>query len=114
MKLPEVVHPRMADLDYPASWLKAFFLGFGLDLAPLDMGRIAKILHALSDLLAEITSVGAKILLNRLGRLLDLRQEDWIDLRRVVLVRPCDDDRQRDATPVYENMPLASIFPPCP
>ena len=70
-------------------------------MRPFTWGVVAEVLHAFPDLLAEIASVGAKIFLDSLRRHLNLRPEDRIDLRRVVLVRPGDDDRQRDATPVH-------------
>ena len=116
-QLAKAVEPAMAHLDHPSSRLL-----FGV--APLDVRLRASIDHVrdvamvqddLHCRFASIACVGTQVLVAPLWRCLATDHDGLkhrIDLGDIVLIGPGHDDRQRDATPVHQQMSLAPIFFP--
>ncbi len=112
----------MTHLDNPAScsifWVMRFFRFF---FSPGSyMGNVAMSTDDLLSRFTRISGIGAQV-----GMDLSLCCLDGIDrnhagiqdgfkLADIVTVRPGDDERQRDPTLVYQQMPLAPLFFPDP
>lgn len=116
-QLAKAVEPAVAYLDHPSS---RFLLG----VAPFDVRLPASIYHVRDiamvqdDLHCRFTSVacvGTQVLAAPLWRCLAFDHDGLkhrIDLGNVVLIGPGHDDRQRDTTPVHQQMSLAPLFSP--
>ena len=113
------VESTVADLDHPAARFPARLplLGVGF-LAPVyDVRDVAVPFDDPQQLGAAITRIGAQVLAAALGghRALDRDfLEDLLQPLAVMHVRRGHDDRQRDATPVHQQVTLAPIFFPGP
>jgi hypothetical protein len=118
-KLAEAVEPAMADLNDPAARLLC-------GVAPLvssffaaadNMRDVAVRLDDLQGVTAAIAGIGAQMLAATDARRLALDDDGFqhcVELGDVMLVRSGHDDRQRDATPVHQQMALAPLFFPDP
>ena len=116
-QLAKSVEPAVTHLDHPSSRLP-------LGVAPFDVRLLASVGHVrnvamvqddLHGRFASIASVGTQVLVASLWRCLALDHDGLkyrIDLGDVMLIGPGHDDRQRDATPVHQQMSLASLFSP--
>lgn len=118
-QLAKSVEPTVAHLDHPSSRLL-------LRIAPFDVRLLAAVNHVrnvamvqddLHGRFASVASVGTQVFVASLWRCLALDHDGLkhgIDLGNVVLIGPGHDDRQRDTTPVHQQMSLASLFFPDP
>ena len=118
-QLAEAVEPTVADLDHPSTSLLPGLPLLGLSLlAPVyDVGNVAMRFHDADGLGAAEAGVGTQVLAaphRRLRALDDDGAEHLIDALGVIDVGPGHDDRQGDATPVHQQVPLAPIFFPDP
>ena len=113
------VEPAMAGLHHPAAGLlfrvSLFLLRFALSADHMrDVPLRQDDRHRL---LAPVTSIGAQVLgaaLLGIGALDDDGIKHRLDLRDIVRVGAGDHQRQRDATPVHQQVTLAPIFFPDP
>lgn len=118
-ELAEAIEPTVADLNDPAPcflpWVSPLVVGF---LASInDMRNVVMFRNDLCGGFAAIARISAQMLAAPQRRCLALDRDGLqhrIKLGDVVLICPCHDDRQRDATPVHQQMALASIFSPDP
>ena len=115
----ETVEPAMANLNNPALGLliRVSSLDFGLLSATDDMRDVAVALDGSQMLRATVSRIGAQMFVSSLWRVLafdDDSVEHLIKPLAVVDVGPADDERQRDATTVHQQMALAPIFSPDP
>ena len=116
-QLAKSVEPAVAHLNHPSSRLP-------LRIAPFDVRLLASVNHVrnvamvqddLHGRFAAIACVGTQVFVASLWRCLALDHDGLkyrIDLGDVMLIGPGHDDRQRDATPVHQQMSLASLFSP--
>jgi len=116
-KFAEPVEPTVADLDNPASRLLGWVAPFGacLLVATDHVGNVAVRLDDLQCAFASVRGIGAQMLASPIAGRLALDHdgtEHLIELGDVVFIRAGHDDRQRDATPVHQQVPLASFFSP--
>jgi len=118
-ELAEAIEPAMADLDDPATRLLAGLAPLGCCfLAAIDDVRdVAVRVDDAQRLGASVAGVGAQVLAATKGSSLALDHngaEHLVDSLAVIDVGRGHDDRQRDATPVHQQVPLAPIFFPDP
>ena len=116
-QLSEAVEPAVADLNNLTSSLLVGMALPGLLLlrSTGDMRNIAMPLNDLQRGLATISGIQAQMLGATLRRHLALDhdgRQDGVELRDIMPVRSGHDERQGDATPVDEQVTLASIFFP--
>lgn len=116
-KLAESVEPTVADLDNPSSCLLCGVAPFGACfLVTADHVRnVAVRVDDLQCAFASVSGIGAQMLASPLAGCLALDHhgaEHLIELGDVVFICSGHDDRQRDATPVHQQVPLASLFSP--
>ena len=118
-QLAKAVEPAMARLDHPAArlLLRVFPLLLSFALAADHMRDVAVRQDHLHRLVATVARIGAQVFVTALfgrGFLDDDGLKHRLDLRHIVHVGPGDDQRQRDATPVHQQVALAPIFFPDP
>lgn len=118
-QLAKAVEPAMAYLDNPAPRLLLGVAPFVVCLlASIDHVRnVAMVQDDLHGRLASIARVCTQMLAASLRRFLALDHDGLkhrINLGDVVLIGPGHDDRQRDATPVHQQVTLAALFFPDP
>ena len=118
-ELAEAIEPAMADLDNPASrpLPRLASLGSRFLSAIDDVRDVAVRVDDAQRLSAPVAGVGAQVLAAPQGSSLALdhdRTEHLFDSLAVIHVGRGHDDRQRDATPVHQQVSLASIFFPDP
>ena len=118
-QLAEAVEPTVADLDHPASgFLRRITpLGIGLFATINDVGNVAVRLDDLQCPLASVSGIGAQVLAASHARCLALDHdgfENHVELRDVMSIGSCHDERQRDATAVHQQVALAPLFFPDP
>jgi len=109
----------MAHLDYPAPGLLGGITLLDFDLfAPVnDVGNVPMLVDDLQILGTAVASVSAQMLAPTKGRTLALDcdgREHGIESLAVIHVGCGHDERQRDATTVDQQMPLAPLFFPDP
>ena len=113
-KFTKAVKPAVCDFDNPApcalARLALEFLRFLP--APLDVRDVAALFNDLTSWLAHVGGIGARVL--GAGARDFAAVEHGLELRDVMPVGPCHDERERDATPVDKQVPLAPIFFPDP
>ena len=114
-QLAEPVEPATTDLDHPAARLlrRVAPLGISFFATTDNMRDVAVGLDDLQRAPAAISGVSAQMLAATNARRLALDDDGLqhgVELCDVMLVRPCHDERQRDATPVHQQMPLAPLF----
>jgi len=81
------------------------------------MGHIAMFLNNLQNGRSCITSISTQMLVSPDGRAGSLNHdgiENGRQLRNIMPIGSGHDERQRDATSVYQQMALAPIFSPDP
>lgn len=115
----EAVEPAMANLDHPAPSLLLWGASFGIRLLTSvdDVRNIAMAQDDFHRRLSSIARVGAQMLVAPVWRRLALDHnglKHCIDLGDVVLIGSGHDERQRDATPVHQQVTLAALFSPDP
>ena len=116
-QLAKAVEPTVGGLHNPAP---GPLVGMTLELPnlvapPLHMGNVAMRQNRLQGTRPPIGSIGIQVLgaTKRWIRPLYLNGVEYrLKLRDVVPVRPGHDERQRDATPVDQQMALAPVFFP--
>lgn len=99
-----------------------FFCGVAFEFAgllptPFDMRDVAMPINDLPCWFSGVTSVGTQVFVSPLGRLDSLDHDAikyGLQLRDVMPVGSCHDERQRDATTVHQQMTFAAIFFPDP
>lgn len=118
-KFAEPIEPAVANLHDPAPrfLVRMPFLVLGL-FAPINhMRDVAVRVDNPQGLRAAISGVGAQVLATPYGRtfaLDDYSIEHLLNTLAVIDVRAGYDDRQRDATPVHQQVSLAAFFSPDP
>jgi len=116
-QLAKTVEPTMADLNNPTSGFLSGMSLLGLLLLGAT-GHMRNIVVALNDIqrrLAAIAGIQTQMLGATLSRHLALDhdgRQDCVELRNVMPVRACHDERQGDATAVDQQVTLAPIFFP--
>jgi hypothetical protein len=105
----------MADLDHPAPRLfrRIAPLGIGLRVASDDMRDVAVRLDDLQCTPASISGVCAQVFAAPCAWGLALDHDGpqhGVELRDVMLIGSCHDERQRDATAVHQQVSLAPLF----
>lgn len=115
----EAVEPTVANLHDPAASrvLRIAALGRRLLLATHHMRDVAMALHRLCVLCACVCGIGAQMLAatpRRVGPLDHDGIENQLETFAVMHVGSGHDERQRDATPVHQQVALASFFSPDP
>ena len=118
-QLAKAVEPTVADLNHPAPGLPCRVTPFGISLlaATHDLRDVAVRLDDLQCTTAAIAGVGAQVLAAADAWRLSLDHDGLqhgIELCDIMLIRPGYDERQRDATAVHQQMPLAPLFFPDP
>lgn len=118
-QLAKAVEPAVARLDHPAArlLLRVFPLLLSFALAADHMRDVAVRQNHLHRLVATVARIGAQVFVTALfgrGSFDDDGLKHRLDLRHIVHVGPGDDQRQRDATPVHQQVALAPIFFPDP
>ena len=118
-QLAEPVEPTVAHLHDPAARLAlgVALFGLGFCAAVNNVCDVAMPFNDAQQLGTSVTRVCTQMLAAPLcghGPLDDDVFQDLLQLFAVIDVRPGHDDRQRDATPVYQQMTLAPIFFPDP
>ena len=110
-EFPKAVEPRMGHFDNPAAALPR---SATTTFLPADPWPISARGDNFLSWLAVIPLVGVKIVfaLRRLNK--DHGIEDRGQLRNVMPVCACHDQRQRDAKSVHQQVPFASVFFPGP
>jgi hypothetical protein len=116
-QLAKPVEPAMAHLNHPSSRLLLGIAPFDVRL-PASIDHVPNVAMVQNDLhcwFASIACVGTQVLVAPLWRCLALDHDGLqyrINLGDVVLIGPGHDDRQRDTTPVHQQMSLAPLFSP--
>lgn len=113
------IEPTVANLNNPAP---CFLLGVAplvvSFLAPInDMRNVAMLGNDLRGWLAAIACICAQMFAAPLGWRLALDHDGFQDLANladIVFICSGHDDRQRDATPVHQQMSFAAFFSPDP
>jgi len=118
-QLSKAVEPAVADLDNPAASLleRIAALACRLLFATHHVGDVAMALHRLFVLCTGVPSIGAEMFASALRRVRPLHHdgiENLLKALAVMHVGPGHDERQRDATPVHQQMTLAAFFSPDP
>lgn len=116
-ELAKPVEPAVGDFNHPAPGplVRMALELSGLIMPPLYMGNVAMGQDRLQGGSPPIGGVGTQVLgaAKRWIRPLYLDGVEYrLKLRHVVPVRPGHDERQRDATPVDQQMALAPVFFP--
>lgn len=115
-QLAKVFEPAVADLYHPAPRLllgRISPLGIGLRAATYDMRDVAMQLEELQYTPTSISGIGAQMLTAPLAWCFALDHDGLqhlIELRNVMHIGHGHDERQRDTTTVYQQVPLA-LFP---
>ena len=118
-QLAKPIEPTVANLDHPAPRLfgRVPLLGIGFIAPTHDVGDVAVRLDDQQGRSPTVAGIGTQVLAASLAGWLALDHDGLqhrIELRDVMLIGPCHDDRQRDATTVHQQVALAPIFSPCP
>ena len=118
-ELAELIEPAVADLHNPAARLLCGVSALGRCLlAPThDMRDVAMPLDDSPEFGASIAGIGAQVLAAALGGHRALDRDGFEHLLKplaIIDVGRGHDDRQRDPTPVREQVTLAPIFFPYP
>lgn len=117
-EFPETVEPRMTNFHNPSPRfeIRMTYLFTDLLTARADVRNIAIADYSFARWFSGISGISTKIFLFRtiFRWKVDPVFQYGINLRNVVPIRTCDDDRQRDATLVYQQMTFGTIFFPCP
>ena len=115
----EAVEPTAANLHDPAAslvlWIAA--LARCLLLAAHHMRNVAMPLHRLRVLCAGVCGIGAQMFAATPRRVRPLDHdgiEHQLETFAVMHVGPGHDERQRDATPVHQQVAHAAFFSPDP
>lgn len=117
-QLAKPIEPTVANLDHPAprflGWVALLGIGF---IAPAhNMGDVAVRLDDQQGWPSTVSGIGTQVLAAPYAGRLALDHDGLqhrIELRDVMLIGPCHDDRQRDATTVHQQVALAPLFFPC-
>src|SRR5580698_1440405 len=109
----------MTDFNHPAPglFIRIAPLEVGLLPAINDMSNVVVLIDDAKTLGASVARIGAQVLAASMRRTRALDHdgsEHLIESLPVIDVGPGDDERQRDATTVDQNMAFASIFFPDP
>ena len=89
--------------------------GIGFLVAINDVGDVAVALDDSQGRPPSVPCVGAQVLAAPRAWCLALDHDglqNGIELRDVMRIRSCHDERQRDATPVHQQVGLAPLFSP--
>jgi xanthine/CO dehydrogenase XdhC/CoxF family maturation factor len=118
-QLAKSVEPTVAHLHDPAARLLARLPPLGDELLATvhDVGHATVPIDDPQECCAAVTGVGAQVFAAALGghRALDrYLLEDLLQAPAVIHVGCAHDDRQRDATPVYQQVQLAPNLSPDP
>jgi len=118
-QLAESVEPAMTDLDDPPASLLPGLAPLGIGFLPSidDMRDVAMRSDDLHRLGASVACICTQVLAAPGWRSPTLdhdRTEHLVDPLAIIDVGPGHDDRQRDATPVHQQVTLASLFFPDP
>lgn len=111
----EPVEPRMTEFHDPAARLERGIFGFVIDFlaARADMWHVAGLSRRLG--LASVSGIQAKVLFLALAAGLgDLGRQQILQFDTIIAIGRADDDCQRDAMLVDQQMTLAPIFFPGP
>ena len=117
-ELAKAVKPAVGNFDNPAPRALA---RLALDLAfllcaPLDMRDVAVFLNDAPGWRARVGGIGAQVPgaagLERIFNFAAI--ENGLQLRDIMAIGPCHDERKRDATPIDQQVSLAPIFFPDP
>ena len=116
-QLAKAVEPAVANLDHPAPRPpgRVAPLGIGFLVAINDVGDVAVALDDSQGRPPSVPCVGAQVLAAPRAWCLALDHaglQNGIELRDVMRIRSCHDERQRDATPVHQQVALAPLFFP--
>ena len=111
------VEPTVCHLDNPAPCL---LLGVSFEFisflpSSFDMGDVAMLLNDLERGCSCVTSVSTQMLVPSDGWVGTIDHDGikhCLNLRHIMPIGSCHDERQRDATPVHQQVKLASFFPP--
>ena len=100
----------------PRFVIRMMYLFTDLLTARADVRNIAIAYYSFACWFSGISGISAKIFLFRaiFRWEVDPVFQYRIKLRNVVPIRTCDDDRQGDATLVYQQMAFGPVFFPCP
>ena len=107
----------MSNLNNPSSGPVtglAFEL-FGLLSTPFDVWNVAMLFYGFQGWRTGVTGIGAQMFvpsLRWIGSLDRNAIKHSLQLRHIMPIGSCHDERQRDATTVHQQMALASIFFP--
>lgn len=118
-ELPEPVEPAMAGFDHPAARLLpgVSFLLIGFALSAHHMRDVAMGQDDPHGVPAPVPGVSAQVLGAALlgKRALDHDGvQHGLELRHIMRVGSCHDERQGDPTPVHQKVALAAFFSPDP
>ncbi len=110
-ELSESVEPRMGRFHDPASvlWRTP---SPSSTVPSWDSCNVALYAGLLARRIAVIPLIRVQESFSAFRRIDDEGIEYGGDLRKIMSVGPGDDQRQRDATSVYQDVPLASLFSP--
>ena len=111
-QLAEPVHPRVRRLHHPPVCLFPALLGLPLLAPGTHVGNVAALGDDPERLGAGVPGVRAEVLLYASRGTDDATVQDRRQLGHVMTVRPGDGYRQRDPTPVHEDVPLRPPFFP--
>ena len=116
-QLAKAVEPTVANLDHPAPRLLGWIapLGISLRASTDDMRNVAVRLDDFQCTPTSVSGVSTQVLTapRRWGIASDHDGlQHWVELRNVMLIGPGHDERQRDATAVHQQVPLAAFFFP--
>jgi len=111
-ELAKAVEPAVRRLHDPAS-VRRRSAAPGLALLP-DAGVVAPRGDGIERRLAGVPTVAKQVHATRAPRSAHEGVEERLELSDIIPVGPGDADRQRDPTPVDQDVPLASIFSPGP
>lgn len=118
-QLAEAIEPAMADFDNPTPRRLAGLapLGVGFLTAIDDVRDVAMAVDDARDFCAAVAGIGAQVFAAPQRRALSLDDdgaEHLLDALAIIDVGCGHDDRQRDATPVHQQVALAAFFFPDP
>ena len=113
----ETVEPAMANLNNPAPGL-LFGISFefvGFLPSSFDMWDVAVLLNDFQGWRSGVACISAQMLVPPDGWVGALEHDGIkhsLDLRNIMPIGPGHDERQRDATPVHQQVAFAPLFSP--
>lgn len=110
-ELSESVEPGMGRFHNPAPVLQRTSSS-SFAIPSRDAWRVASYADLLASRIAVITLIRIQVPFSAFRKIDDEGIEHGGDLTEVMSMGPGDDQRQRDATSVYQDMSLASLFFP--